>query len=90
MARPGSGSVIIAADNSMLFYPEGNILTFQGHPEFTSAVSHSILDGSGDAFINNMDEKELAWTRTSFDEANDGETVFAAVMDWAIGGRVIA
>ncbi|KAJ4029086.1 hypothetical protein NW756_014467 [Fusarium oxysporum] len=60
-----------------------------GHPEFTSLVSHRVLDADGGTFSSNMDEEEEKKTRDSFDVANDGEKTFATIMDWVLDRRQI-
>ena len=65
------------------------MLTLQGHPEFTSLVSHRVLDADGGTFSSNMDEEEEKKTRDSFDVANDGEKAFATIMDWVLDRRQI-
>ncbi|CAH0018601.1 unnamed protein product [Clonostachys rhizophaga] len=88
-SKPGGGAVLMAEDNSILYYPSRNILTLQGHPEFTSCVSHGVLDADGGTFSSNMDVEEMASTRASFDQVNDGEKAFASVMDWVLGRKQV-
>ncbi|KAJ4132408.1 hypothetical protein NW754_015224 [Fusarium falciforme] len=79
----------LADDNSILYYPSRNIMSLQGHPEFTSCVSHGVLDNDDGTFTSNMDDEEMASTRASFDRPNDGEKVFAAIMGWVLNEQQV-
>ncbi|KAJ4182653.1 hypothetical protein NW767_013798 [Fusarium falciforme] len=88
-SKAGDGAVHLADDNSILYYPSRNIMSLQGHPEFTSCVSHGVLDNDGGTFTSNMDDEEMASTRASFDRPNDGEKVFAAIMGWVLNEQQV-
>jgi len=80
---PPSNFISLASDNEILLSRTKNILTFQGHPEMTSAVARAILSEDGGAYSGGRTKDELDELYQDIDRVHDGFAIFKTVVSWA-------
>ena len=77
------GFTSLAADNEILVSEQGNILSFQSHPELTGEISQGLLD-SDDGFYTEHAGVNPGIILKDRYNAHDGEVVWKKIIDWVV------
>ncbi|XEV07506.1 hypothetical protein FSHL1_012793 [Fusarium sambucinum] len=69
----------LALNNEVLMSKNGQVLTFQGHPEMDSSLSRLFVASDNPAVVGAGLESNLR----PIDSPHDGETIFERIIQWA-------
>ncbi|KAK5055411.1 hypothetical protein LTR84_013161 [Exophiala bonariae] len=77
------GFKLLADNEEIVISENGQVLSFQGHPEMAASIAQQLVDTGDSSYLSDPSPTGIAKLHNALEEPHDGVKAFGRAMSWA-------